>query len=119
VKLSSLVQGRALAVRIPRHVKAALLNDLANLLPTGDRQADYRIEKALASITTSLDNQFWFNDAHLSRTGHRVFTEDERAVQTLLEAQTRVTGVAAVADGLVTRGDIHNFFIVIVYRWHL
>ena len=37
-------------------------------------------------------------------------------MQTLLEAQTRVTGVAAVADGLVTRGDMHNFFIVIVYR---
>ena len=55
MKLSSLVQGRALAVRIPRHVKAALSNDLANLLPTGDRKADYRIEKALASITTSLD----------------------------------------------------------------
>ena len=55
-----------------------------------------------SAITTSLENQLCFDEAHLSRTGHRACTEDERAVQTLLEVQAHVTGVAAVVDGLVT-----------------
>jgi hypothetical protein len=59
VKLSPLVQGTALPVRIPRQVRAALTDNLSSLLPSGNWKDDHRIDKALRSIIESFDDRIW------------------------------------------------------------
>ena len=54
----------------------------AALLPTGNRQDDKRISKAIDSIEDSLNPAYWVDDTHLSSTqGNHAYGELEKAVE--------------------------------------
>jgi hypothetical protein len=80
------VDGRALPVRIARTVKRALVADLRGLLPTGDRQRDAAIAKAIDRLRDGLADRFWRDDATLGARGAHTFEHDREALQALARA---------------------------------
>jgi hypothetical protein len=71
--------------------KAFVRASLAGLLPTGNKQNDDRIMKAIESIDDSLKAEYWSNPLALTLTdkGNKVFDEEKKAVQEL----QKVTGI--------------------------
>ena len=104
VKPSSLVDGSALPVRIPRRVQTALIDGLQRLLPTGDKKLDGQIAKAVRSLQLGLDARLWADDAHLTGKGQRVFQEARNAVSALSTA-TGSSSVTEALDGIVAMAE--------------
>jgi hypothetical protein len=102
VKLSTLVEGKAIPVRIPRRVKADLAAHLASLLPSADRRGVAHLESAVERVARSLAAPLWVDDTHLSRLGARVFQEERAAVDHLLKIVGHLPAVKEVLASLVT-----------------
>jgi hypothetical protein len=83
VELGPTVDGSALPVRIGRTVKRDVIARLGALLPSGHRQQDRAIEKAIDRLGDSLADRFWLDDATLSGAGDKAFEKDKDAVHAL------------------------------------
>jgi hypothetical protein len=70
-----------------RPTKRAVSNDLAAMLPTGDKQTDDRISHAIDHLTKSLHDKLWVDDLALTKKGKKVFNEEKKAVRELLHIQ--------------------------------
>jgi Divergent InlB B-repeat domain len=85
----------------PRVLKEDAVASLQALLPTGDEQADSKIQRAIHEISETLEPQLWLDDSHLSDKGQRVFHEEEEAAQALGRIGNPPAVVASVVDSLV------------------
>jgi len=89
----------------PYKKKQMAIETLTNLLPTGDKKTDNRIEKAIEDIEKSLSPGFWENDTHLTKKGKKVFTEEKKAVHELMKVIKNNGSIAediqSVIDALV------------------
>ena len=65
----------------PRERKALAIDLLQGVLPTGNRDVDKRLAKAIGSIRDSLASKLWIDGRHIS--SKRVFDEERQAVQEL------------------------------------
>src|SRR5262245_25853823 len=101
VRLSDLVQGRALPVRVPREVLAGIRERLDDLRPTGDKKVDERIEDAVRDLGRSLHGGLWRDDSHLSRRGEEVFDQTRKAVRELARVTPTHAGVQRIVDDIV------------------
>jgi hypothetical protein len=102
VKLSTLVEGTPIPVRVPRHVKATLAAQLAALLPSADRRSVAHLERAVDRFSRSLAAPLWMDDAHLTRLGARVFQEERAGVDHLLKIVGSLPAVREVIEGVTT-----------------
>ncbi len=89
----------------PRGLKEKARDDLAGLLPTGSQGNDNRIGKAIAAIEASLSSDLWADDTHLTKQGHKVFAQEKKAVQELLEVSGADAGAAQAAIALLLDAD--------------
>jgi parallel beta-helix repeat protein len=85
----------------PRKLSQAAAADLNALLPTGNKQTDDRIGKAINSILDSMKPSYWAGDFALTGKGSKVFDEDRKAVNELQHV-TKAAGatVAAVKESI-------------------
>ncbi len=84
----------------PMSLKLDTIDDLAALLPTGDKKDDKSLEKAIDRIEQSLDPAWWVDAATLdSKTGKHVFDRERQAVQELQKVDT--VDVQAAIDQIV------------------
>jgi len=89
----------------PMGMKEKAAGDLAAVLPTGNKQNDNRISKAIDAIEDSLDADLWADDSHLTKDGHRVFSEEKKAVQELKNVSGSAAGAAQAAIDLLLDAD--------------
>ncbi|MBT8198000.1 MAG: ExeM/NucH family extracellular endonuclease, partial [Acidimicrobiia bacterium] len=59
------------------------IEDLQSLLPTGDKNDDKRIGKAIESLEDSLSPEYWAADGYLTEKGKKVFDEHKKAIKEL------------------------------------
>jgi len=85
----------------PRMSKQDAVATLQALLPTGDADADRKINRAIREIGESLASQLWVDDSHLTDLGRRVFHEEMEAARALTRIVNPPAGVAGVIDSLV------------------
>ncbi|MCB9102574.1 MAG: hypothetical protein H6632_23765, partial [Anaerolineales bacterium] len=77
------------------NLKQAARDDLAALLPTGDKNTDKRFEKAMERVDQSLNPAWWATASTLdAQTGNHVFDRERQAVN---ELQKVLTGSFAEA----------------------
>ncbi len=76
--VSSDLNGPCIGGAAPRTVKQALVTDLEDLLPTGNKDADKRLEKAIKDLIESLDNKYWADNSHLTKYGKKVFDREKQ-----------------------------------------
>ncbi len=90
----------------PKQAKNHAVTVLEDLLPTGNRSDDKRIEKAIDSINDSLKDAYWVvdDDFHLTDKGKKVFDEEKKAVKDLMKV--RRTDVQSVIDALVGADEV-------------
>ena len=70
----------------PRVQTEQVRDALSNLLPTGNKDSDKRIGKAIERIDQSLDSDLWLTDTTLDqKDGHKVFDRSRQAVQELMK----------------------------------
>ena len=89
----------------PRVLKQDAVASLQALLPTGDEQADSKIQRAIHEINETLDGRLWVDDAHLTDKGKRVFHEEKEAARALTRIVNPPTVVASVLDSLVAADE--------------
>jgi Divergent InlB B-repeat domain len=89
----------------PRVLKQDAVASLQALLPTGDEQADSKIQRAIHEITETLEPQLWLDDSHLADDGRRVFHEEKEAARALTRILNPPTVVASVLDSLAAADD--------------
>lgn len=65
--------------------KFGVRDDLAGLLPSGDKKTDKILEKAIKHLEKSLADELWENNDHLSSKGIKVFEEEKTAVHELMK----------------------------------
>jgi hypothetical protein len=85
----------------PRMLKQDAVATLQALLPTGDADADRKINRAIHEIGESLASQLWVDDSHLTDLGRRVFHEEMEAARALTRIVNPPAAVAGVLDSLV------------------
>jgi hypothetical protein len=85
----------------PRILKQDAVATLQALLPTGDADADMKINRAIHEIGESLAPQLWVDDSHLTDLGRRMFHEEKEAARALTRIVNPPAGVAGVIDSLV------------------
>ena len=90
-----------IAPATPRVLKQDAVASLQALLPTGDEQADRKIQRAIHEINETLEPQLWLDDSHLADKGRRVFHEEKEAARALTRILNPPTIVASVLDSLV------------------
>ena len=74
----------------PRSQKTQAHDDLQALYPTGDKQTDQRLAKAIQRIDTSLDDRYWASDTDLDeRRGYHVFRLERQAANELMKITKR------------------------------
>jgi hypothetical protein len=84
----------------PKSLKLDTIDDLSALLPTGDSQDDFFIQKAIDRVDESLNPARWIDSATLDpKTGSSVFDREHQAVQELQKVNT--VDVQSAIDQLV------------------
>jgi len=68
-----------------RLAKESVINDISNLLPTGDKKNDNRIEKAIRHLEKCLSTDLWEKEFLLTKKGKKVFDEEKKAVKELMK----------------------------------
>jgi beta-glucanase (GH16 family) len=91
----------------PSAMQAQVIATLNELVPTGNRQDDRRIAKAVQRIQQSLASSYWLSDYYLAQpSGRQVFDRGKQAIQELMkvvEAGNATAGAAQAAiDQLLT-----------------
>ncbi|MEJ2748695.1 MAG: carbohydrate binding domain-containing protein, partial [Anaerolineae bacterium] len=86
----------------PAAIKAQVIADLSALLPTGNKQDDHRIEKAINRLEQSQNENYWLNAYYLVETqGKHVFDRDKQAIQELMKVTTAEDAAQAAIDQLL------------------
>lgn len=80
--------------------KYGVRDDLAGLLPSGDKKTDKILEKAIKHLEKSLADELWEDNYHLSSKGIKVFEEEKTAVHELMKISD-LDGVSASILALV------------------
>ena len=66
--------------------KETAKDNLDALKPTGDKKLDKHIDRAIAHIEKSLDEELWLDETHLvCKKGKKVFKEEQKAVKKLMK----------------------------------
>ena len=85
------------------------MTNLTNLLPTGDKNSDRGLKKAIRRIEQSLAPNLWQTDTTLStRHGERVFDRSKQAVAELMKVirkDASLTGPVQAAIDLLVQSD--------------
>jgi uncharacterized repeat protein (TIGR02543 family) len=89
----------------PRVLKQDAVASLQALLPTGDEQADSKIQRAIHEINETLEPQLWVDDSHLTAAGKRVFHEEKEAARALTRILNPPTVVASVLASLAAADE--------------
>jgi hypothetical protein len=89
----------------PRVLKQDAVASLQALLPTGDDQADRKIQRTIHEINETLEPQLWLDDSHLTDRGRRVFHEEKEAARALTRILNPPTVVASVLDSLAAADE--------------
>jgi hypothetical protein len=89
----------------PRVLKQDAVASLQALLPTGDEQADSKIQRAIHEINETLEPQLWVDDSHLTDKGKKVFHEEKEAARALTRILNPPTVVASVLDSLAAADE--------------
>ena len=99
----------------PRLAKTALVDSLSALLPTGDSNADRRIEEAIDRIEDSLTPALWESNYRLSADdGGTVFDRERQAVQELAKVvEADGAAAAAAADAIDVLVEVDRFLAAI------
>lgn len=84
-KSASTVQGKILPIRIPRKLNLAVLAELNEILPTGNKETDSHLRKATMNLKPSLSSNFWKDDSRLTSRGEKVFHEEKKAARELMK----------------------------------
>lgn len=96
------VVGLALTVE-PKVLKERARDALGDLLPSGDKKDDARIEKAIEHLARSLEPALWTADGrHLTEQGMKVFVNEKKAVHELLKVEQEISLLGDVIDALAT-----------------
>jgi len=85
----------------PMKLKQMVMDILSALLPTGDKDNDHRIEKAIKQIEKSLDPNLWKSESTLTKKGKKVFEEEKKAVHELLKIKNGPASVQEVINYLL------------------
>jgi predicted extracellular nuclease len=89
-----------LNLNTPMGLKETASLELSLLLPTGDKQDDHFIEKAIERIDQSLNPDWWVDGSTLDpKTGNHVFDREHQAVQELEKVTT--VDVSAAIDQIL------------------
>lgn len=84
----------------PRARRAAALEALVDLLPTGEDNVDLAIAQARDALGPDIDEFFWLDDYHLRSSGSRYFTHEGRSLASLFAARIEPELSEEVKDGL-------------------
>ena len=90
----------------PLTINQATVDALVALLPSGDKKADHRIEKAIEHIQQSLDEKLWEDDRTLTRKGKTVFSEEKKAVHELMKIEDPPMAISDAINSLVRVGEL-------------
>jgi hypothetical protein len=86
----------------PMGVKQKVRDDLAALVPTGNKDTDKKIGDALKHLDKSLDAGLWIGSSRLDpKKGNKVFDEEKGAVKALSAIKTPPAGVTDDVNALV------------------
>ncbi len=89
-----------LDLNTPMSLKLDTIDDLSALLPTGNKQDDQKIQKAIDRVGESLNAAWWIDSTTLdTKTGNSVFDREHQAVQELQKVNT--VDVQPAIDALV------------------
>jgi len=80
------------------------MDRMTALLPTGSRDDDRRLTRAVTNVQNALDASLWVDVAHLAANGERVFNQLSNAVDALHSLVESSDEVVAVMDVLITTG---------------
>ena len=80
----------------------AAIASLTAILPTGNRDDDTSIRKAIADIQSALAANLWGDAAHLSSRGERVFNELSNALDSLQKGRSGGSDVFAQENALTS-----------------
>ena len=81
--------------------KQAVREDLQDLLPTGVRKTDRRIEKAISHLDKSLNPGLWETGSTLAMKGKKAFKEEKKAVHELMKIRQSDPAITTAIDSLV------------------
>jgi hypothetical protein len=86
--------------KLPAEAKDAVIDDLTDLLPTGDAKDDGKIAKAIEALVKSRAPELWIDDTTLDpKDGKKVFDEEKKAVKELMKVEN--TDVSGAVDAIV------------------
>jgi len=92
------------------------IHDLEDLLATGDKKSDRRIEKAIKRLEKCLKDEYWESDSTLTKKGKKVFSETKKAVHELMKMKKKKRElpdeIADAVNNLVTTAGMLGLYSV-------
>src|SRR5262245_45847283 len=99
VEAPSTVDGKALAVRLPKNLLTTL-RDQVNALVAGDPDNQRRYNNAIDALNRAINSNAWTDGSHLRNNGSMVFAAIEDATRELLGISGPSAGVTAIIAAL-------------------
>jgi arylsulfatase A-like enzyme len=99
VEAPSTVDGKALAVRLPKNLLTGLRDQL-NALVGGDPETRRRYRNALDALNRAIDSNAWLDGSHLRNNGDMVFASVATAASELLQIDNPPPSVTAIVAAL-------------------
>ena len=99
VEAPSTVDGKALAVRLPKNLLAGLRDQL-NALVGGDPETRRHYRNAVDALNRAIDSNAWLDSSHLRNNGESVFAEVATAARQLLRIEDPLPSVTAIVAAL-------------------
>jgi hypothetical protein len=93
------VDGKALAVRLPKNLLTGLRDQL-NALVGGDPETRRRYRNAVDTLNGAIDSNAWLDGSHLRNNGDRVFSAVATAALELLRIENPAASVTAIVAAL-------------------
>jgi hypothetical protein len=93
------VDGKALAVRLPRNLLTTLRDQL-NALPGGDPETQRRYRNAIDAVNRAIGSNAWLDGSHLRDNGAMVFASAATAARELLQIENPSASVTAIVAAL-------------------
>jgi hypothetical protein len=99
VAAPSTVDGKALAVRLPKNLFTTL-RDQINALVGGDPENELRYRNAVDALNRAIDSNAWLDGSHLRSNGDMVFAAVATAARELLRIENPSPSVTAIVAAL-------------------
>jgi hypothetical protein len=93
------VDGKALAVRLPKNLLTGLRDQL-NALVGGDPETRRRYRNAVDALNGAIDSNAWLDGSHLRNNGDMVFSAVATAARELLRIENPAPSVTAIVAAL-------------------